>query len=467
MRRFVQADRDQPMLLPPDLRDWVPENDLSHFIIEAVARVDMAAFKINERGCGSAQYGPRMMLALVIYCYANGIFSSRRIERATHRDVGVRLVSANTHPDHDTIAKFRRENFDAIAACFVQVLLLAKELKLLKVGTVSIDGTKIDANANITKSVRYDRAKNLVEKLEADIADLMQKAEAADASGEADPQDLPKDIARREALREKLDAACRTLEACAKMKAEKEKAEYEKKMKNRDQREGSAKGPPPKNPEDKDGFGKPEPGDQISLTDADSAIMRKSKRSEYRQAYNAQAAVDADGSQLIVGAEVSQCASDRGELAKDIAAIPAELGKPSDVLADNGFANGDEVKKVEDQGINALVATGAEGRQREYDFRPEKLGKEPKEPKAQWLKEMATKLETEEGREKYRLRQQTVEPVFGIIKSVLGFRQFSLRGINKVRGEWKLVVLAYNFKRLHNLIVGKQRSETQAAAVSA
>jgi transposase len=195
MKRFVQADRNQPMLLPPDLREWVPEDDLAHFVIEAVERVDMSAFKVNERGCGSAQYHPRLMLALVIYCYANGIFSSRRIERATHRDVGVRLVAANTHPDHDTIATFRRENFEAIAACFLQVLLMAKELKLLKVGMVSVDGTKIDSSASITKSVRYDRAKQLVEQLKLDIAELMQQAENADGSGEVDPQRLPQEIA--------------------------------------------------------------------------------------------------------------------------------------------------------------------------------------------------------------------------------------------------------------------------------
>ena len=167
------------MLLPPDLREWVPADDFAHFVIEAVERVDIAAFKVNERGCGSAQYHPRMMLALVIYCYANGIFSSRRIERATYRDVGVRLVAANTHPDHDTIATFRRGNFTAIAACFLQVLLMAKELKLLRVGTVSVDGTKIDASASINKSVRYDRAKELVEQLKLDIAELMQAAESA------------------------------------------------------------------------------------------------------------------------------------------------------------------------------------------------------------------------------------------------------------------------------------------------
>ena len=427
------------MLLPPDLREWVPEDDLAHFVIEAVERVDMSAFKVNERGCGSAQYHPRLMLALVIYCYANGIFSSRRIERATHRDVGVRLVAANTHPDHDTIATFRRENFEAIAACFLQVLLMAKELKLLKVGIVSVDGTKIDASASITKSVRYDRAKQLVEQLKLDIAELMQQAENADGSGEVDPQRLPQEIARREALRDKLDAACKTLEARAKARAE-------TKLRERDKRKGRAKGKQPKAPDDK-----PKPDEQINLTDADSNIMRKSKRSEYRQAFNAQAVVDADGSQLIVGHAVSQCASDRNELAADIASIPDALGTPSQVLADNGFANGDDVAMLEEQGIDVLVATGAEGRKRRYDFRPAKDDKPAKELRAEWLQEMNAKLETDEGRKKYRLRQQTVEPVFGIIKAVLGFRGFRLRGIEKVRGEWSLVALAYNVKRLHAL----------------
>lgn len=170
MTRFVNANRDQTFLLPPDMRDWVPEDDLCHFVIEAVKRVDMAAFHVNTRGSGSLQYDPRMMLALLTYCYANGIFSSRRIERATYRDVAVRFVAANTHPDHDTIAVFRRRNEEAFKAAFLEVLLLAKELKLLKVGTVSVDGTKIDANASKHKSVRYDRAKALVKKLKVDIA---------------------------------------------------------------------------------------------------------------------------------------------------------------------------------------------------------------------------------------------------------------------------------------------------------
>ena len=179
MSKFVDCARDQAFLLPPDLRDWVPEDDLAHFVIEAVERVGIGAFEANDRGTGSAQYHPRMMLALLIYCYANGIFSSRRIERATHRDIGVRYVAANQHPDHDTIATFRRRNFQAVAESFLQVLLLARELKLLKLGVVSVDGSKLDANASKHRSVTYRRAGELVDQLKLEIAELMGRAEAA------------------------------------------------------------------------------------------------------------------------------------------------------------------------------------------------------------------------------------------------------------------------------------------------
>ena len=194
-------------------RDWIPEDDLAHFVIEAVERVEMGAFKVNQRGTGSAQYHPRMMLALLIYCYANGIFSSRRIERATHRDIGVRFVAANSHPDHDTIATFRRDNMAAVSESFLQVLLLAKELKLVKLGVVSVDGSKFEATASKHRSVRYDRAGELIDQLKLEIADLMERAEASDGGAEEDPQALPKEIARRAALRDRLDAARRRLEA--------------------------------------------------------------------------------------------------------------------------------------------------------------------------------------------------------------------------------------------------------------
>ena len=443
MSKFVDCERDQVFLLPPDLRDWIPEDDLAHFVIEAVERVEMSAFKVNHRGTGSAQYHPRMMLALLIYCYANGIFSSRRIERATHRDIGVRFVAANVHPDHDTIATFRRENLAAFAESFLQVLLLAKELRLVKVGLVSVDGSKFEASASKHRSVTYERAGELIDQLKLEIAELMERAEAADGGADDDPQALPKEIARREALRDRLDAARRRLETQAKARAAAERAEYEAKVAAREKRQGRAKGKHPKPPDET-----PRPDEQSNLSDPDSRLMRKSKKHEYRQAYNAQAVVDAGGSQLILGARVSNCASDRNELVADIEAIPAELGMPETILADSGYANGDEVAALAESGIEALVATAAEGRRRRHDFRPAKAEAPAKEPKAEWLQVMAAKLASPDGRALYRLRQQTVEPVFGIIKAVLGFTGFSLRGLGKVTGEWDLVALAYNCKRL-------------------
>jgi transposase len=172
--RFVSANRNQPLLLPPDLRDWIPEDDLVHFVIQATEGLNLSAFKVNAKGSGSAQYPPHMMLSLLIYCYAKGVFSSRRIERATYRDIAVRFLTADTHPDHDTIVKLRRENFEAVGACFLHVLELARELKLLKVGMVSVDGTTLKANASKNRNVRYDRAGELVQQLELEVSELLE-----------------------------------------------------------------------------------------------------------------------------------------------------------------------------------------------------------------------------------------------------------------------------------------------------
>lgn len=445
MNRFILSDRRQPFLMPPDLRDWVPEDDLVHFIIAAVERVDMKKFAVNHSGSGSAQYDPRIMLALIIYCYANRIFASRKIEQATHLNVCVRFVAVNTHPDHDTICTFRRENFAAIEETFLQVLTIAKELKILKVGTISVDGTKIDANANIHKSVRYDRATELRAQLKLEIAELMKKAESADGASEQDAAKLPKEIAHREKLLTKMDAACLRLEAQAKARAKAEHADYDKRKQSHDDRGGA--GRPPTPPSET-----PRSEEQTNLTDPDSRIMRKSKRSEYRQSYNAQAAVDADGTQLILGVNVSQCASDANELIPTVAAIPETIGKPTTVLADTGYANGDAVADLEQQDIEALVAIPGGKHRRTHDLRPMPPEKPHREIKAPWMKAMKAKLETEAGKEKYRRRKQTVEPVFGIIKHAMKFRQFLLRGIENARGEWSLVALAYNCRRLHTLV---------------
>jgi transposase len=445
MVNFISYDRTQAFLLPPDLRDWISDDDLVHFITAAVERVDIGAFKVNWRGHGKAQYHPRMMLALLIYCYANGIFSSRRIERATHRDVAVRFIAADTHPDHDTIATFRRENLEAFTIAFHQVLMLAMELVLLRLGMVSIDGSKIDANASKIKSVRYDRATALREKLAADIAVLTAQAEATDVEGAPDRQALPAEIARREVLKAKLDEACARLEAEAEAEAAQEQAGYEEKLEAWEGR--NRRGGKPKPPDDA-----PPPDRQSNLTDPDSKLMRKSKRHEVRQAYNVQAVVDADASQLVLTTNVAQTPSDGPTFEETILQLCERLGQPQTILGDAGFANGNAVANLQARGIEVLVAVSRPESRRPYDFRPpDPNAKPPPEPKAAWRIAMKEILATEDAKAKYKRRKCTVEPVFGIIKNVLGFTRFSLRGIEKVKTEWLLVTLAYNCKRLCNL----------------
>jgi transposase len=445
MANFISYDRSQGFLLPPDLRDWVPEDDLAHFIIEAAERVAIGGFKVNWRGSGKAQYHPRMMLGLLVYCYANGIFSSRRIERATHRDVAVRLIAADQHPDHDTIAAFRRENGQAFAAAFAHILEMAREMKLLSVGMVSIDGTKIDANASKIRSVRYDRAKALRAKLDADIAELIARAEAADTEETADLQALPDEIARRQALRDKLDAACTRLEADAAARAEEERPAYEEKQRAHEARNRRGRAPTP--PDDT-----PPPDAQSNLSDPDSRLMRKSKRHEYRQAYNAQAVVDAEGSQLVLATNIAQTPSDGPTFEETITGLCERVGRPSTVLGDAGFANGEAVGHLQERKIEVLIAVSRPDNRRAYDFRPLRADPAPPpEPKAEWRRAMKRTMQTEDAKAKYRKRKQTVEPVFGIIKNVLGFTRFFLRGIENVKNEWLLVTLAYNCKRLFNL----------------
>lgn len=447
--RFKNSDRQTPLLLPPDLRDWVAEDDLVHFVISAVERLPLSTFAVNHKGCGDEQYPPHLMLALLIYCYANGCFSSRRIERATYRDVAVRYLTADTHPDHDTICAFRRNNLEAIAVAFVDVLELARELQLLQLGTVSLDGTHIRASASKDKNVTYQRAQQLREQLRLDVAQLLQQAETADRTQD-DPQQLPKEIARRERLLQKMDEACAQLEARAQARAQAERADYERKVAAREQREGSAKGPEPRPPQ-----ATPDPDEQINLSDPDARLMRKSKRESYTQSYNCQAVVEAEGSQLIVGQRVSTCASDAGQLEPDLQSISPTLGQPTRALADCGFADKEVLQRLGEArpGLDLYVSVHREDAhaERRYDYRPVDKIKPPKTITDPVLVAMADKLKTPEGRKIYRQRACTVEPVFGVLKAVLGFRQFLLRGLRKVGGEWNLVCLAYNLKRLHRL----------------
>lgn len=441
MANFIPFNRDQAFLLPPDLKSWLPDDDLAHFVVAAVERVPLAAFEVPGRTGGKPQYHPRLMLALLVYCYANGIFSSRRIERATYRDIAVRFVAANLHPDHDTVAVFRRTNKAAVEAAFLQVLLLARETGLLRLGTVSIDGTKIDANASKLRSVRYDRAKQLRAKLADDIAALLAQAEAADAESH-DPQSLPEDLARREALRAKLDAACARMEADARAEADAARPAYEAKQAVYDSKTGR-RGRPPKPPDDE-----PPPERQSNLTDPDSALMRRSDAHEFRQAYNAQAVVCADGTQLVLATKLVATTADAPSFATVILGMQDTIGLPTTVLADTGYASAAAVAALQANAIEPLVAIGRTQPHRPYDFRPPPAAKTPRRITEPWRIAMKARLETDDARTRYKMRKQTVEPVFGIIKSAIGFTRFRLRGLANAATEWSLVTLAYNCRRM-------------------
>lgn len=449
--RFKNIDRQTPLLLPPDLRDWVPEDDMVHFVIGAVEGLPTKSFKVNRRGTGSPQYPPGTMLALLIYCYANGVFSSRRIERATYRDVAVRYLTADTHPDHSTICAFRTDNEEAIAEAFLHVLKLAREMGVLKVGTVSVDGTLLDANASQYRNVSYERAQELEKKLQEDIEELLQKAEEADQEDADDGQKLPEEIGRRQKLLQKMRKAQRDLEEKARRRAEREQEAYQEKLRAREERPGSRKGPLPKPPKEA-----PEPDDQVNMTDPDSNIMRKNVRKEYRQSYNGQAAVDAGGSQMVLATGVTDSSSDRDQLEPTVKEVSETLEKPGAVLADTGYCSRDAIEALEESGIDPYVSVVAEQdhTERAYEFRPHRKGRSSRRITDPVLLDMKEKLESDAGRRIYAKRKMTVEPVFGIIKHVMGFRQFLLRGLGKVRSEWRLVCLAYNVKRLFSLAQG-------------
>jgi len=436
--RLVNVDRETPMLLPVDLREWVPEDDLVHFVISAVETMNLPALTVNQRGSGSRQYPPRMMLALVIYCYANGLMSSRRIERATYRDLGVRYLTGDTHPDHDTICAFRRENGYVIKQAFLELLRLARQMGLLTVGTVSVDGTHIKANASKHKSLRYDRAGELERLLLKDIEELLARAEKSDNESSGDEQKLPGEIARREALLEKMRWARAELENRAKSGQEP----------LQDKKGSGEKGSGPTS--GASASGKPEASQQINLTDADSALMRKSRRDSYEQAYNAQAVVDVGDSRLILGTDVLRTPSDANQLSAAVCSVDKSLGRVQRLLADGGYVNAEAIEEV-GQTVDLYIAiTHEDNSHRRYDYRPPKdsPAKKVTDPR---LVAMREKVTGEEGKRIYAQRACTVEPVFGTVKAALGLRQFLMRGLQRVRIEWDLACLAYNTRRLWGL----------------
>jgi len=457
--RFVNIDYDTPLMLPPNLRDWVPANHLAHFMLDAVEEMDLRQVRLNERGTGSPQYPPGMLLPLLLYCYATGVFSSRRMEQATYDSVPVRMICGDTHPDHDTICTFRRENKALLQETFVRVLELAQALKFLQVGqiTVAVDGTKVLANASKHAAVSYEHAGKTIQQLDLEVKELLAKADQADSTPLEEGLTIPEEVERRHERKARLAAARAEIEARAKARGTAEMAEYQAKLAERQAQKD--KGEKPRGPAPKEPSQQPKPSDQFNFTDPESRIMKAGSGQHFEQSYNAQAAVEVD-SRLIVGERVSQAPNDKQELAPTVAAIAKPVESVAAVLTDSGFYSEAAVQTVEQTNPGQPTGTTvyAALEKKEHHRTVKDLEKKPEpsapEPGARISEVMRYRLQTVEGRAKYKLRQQTVEPVFGIIKSALGFRQFLLRGLQKVELEWQLVCLAYNLKRLHLMGAG-------------
>jgi transposase len=437
MGNFRQVDRDTGFLLPPSVDEWLPERHLARFVVEVIERLDLAAMVGAYRGSGSASYHPSVLLGLLVYGYATGVFSSRQLERATYDAVAFRFIAANDHPDHDTIATFRRRFLAEIKGLFVQVLMLAREAGVLKLGTVALDGTKVHAHASRHSALSYEHARRIEAQLKTEVAELMALAEAADQADVPDGMSVPEELARRADRLARIAVAKATIEARAKERYAREQAEHQAQIKAReDQARRTGRKPggrPPKPPS-----AAPGAKDQVNLTDPDSRIM-PAPGGGFEQAYNAQAAI-AVGSLLVVTNDVVQAANDKQQIAPmldQLAALPKAVGTPETLLADSGYFSESNVDACAEARIAPLIARGRERHHRSWQERFAAAPPAPESPTP--LEAMAHRLATPEGRRTYALRKQTPEPVFGIIKSVMGFRQFSLRGIEKVKGEWRLV----------------------------
>jgi transposase len=452
--RFVNLDRQTPMFLPCDLREWVPEDHLVHFLLDAVDQIPTTHFHINHRGSGSEQYPPAMMLAWLIYSDITGRFGSRTIEAATYSDVAVRYLCANHHPDHASICTFRTANQVAFRAAFVSVLQLAQQLGLTRLGSASVDGTKIQANASKHAAVSYERAGQRLAQLELEVKELLERAERAEAQEAKNTLDLPAELTRREERRAALQRARQVIEKRAQEMAAAKQVDYDAKVAVRQAQRAAGK--KPRGQEPVPPSAQPEPGAQYNFTDPESRIMKAGSGPHFEQTYNAQAA--ADPALLIVGERVSDAPNDKQELVASVAMIsPVVKEEITAVLVDSGFYSEAAVAAVEqnpDDTPSGITVYAAVEKTSHHKTVADLLSQpEPAAPgpEASAKEKMAHRLKTEVGKALYQLRKQTVEPVFGIIKEVMGFRRFTLRGKVKVSLEWTLVCVSYNLKRLFAL----------------
>jgi len=443
---FHPIDRDTDYLLPPSVQEWLPEAHLARYVVDVVEGLDLSELERAYAGRGSEAYHPATLLSLLIYGYATGTFSSRKIERATFDSLAFRYIACNRHPDHDTLATFRKRFGKEFQSAFVQVLQVARETQLSRFGTVSLDGTKIHANASRHSALSYGHAEKIEAHLKAEVQELLALAEAADQSSVPDGVSLPDEIKRREDRLAAIAVAKAKIEARAKERHEQEQAEYQAKMAARAEKEAATGKKPggktPKPPESG-----PRADDQINLTDEESRIM-KVAGGGFEQCYNAQAVVDTE-SMLILAPHVTQATNDKEQIEPMVAkmqANPAGLNQPDTILADTGYFSQKNVAACNAAKITPLIAVKRD--EHHPQWRERFTEPAPLAENASPVDAMKHALKTKTGRAAYALRKQTVEPVFGIIKSVMGFRQFLLRGLENVQNEWTLVCLAWNLKRM-------------------
>lgn len=447
------------MLMPASLQDWLGPKHLARFVVDCVESMNLTQIEASYAGRGERAYRPKMLIALLFYGYATGVFSSRKLERACFDSVVFRYIAANTSPDHDTIADFRRRALPYLPDIFVQILLIAKELEMLNVGQISLDGTKIKASASKHRALSYAHAGKIKAKLRREVAQLMKRAEQSESDPELD-LDIPAEIARREARIARIDQARATI---AEREAERHaalKATHLERLQRR-REHLAATGKMPKGPRPKLPKFCVDPKAQVNLTDEDSRIMPTANG--FEQGYNAQAGVDMN-SRLIVSCSVTQATNDKQQIQSaldELQSLPSTLGKVETLAADAGYCSADNVKRCEDAGVvpyfslrrerhNSWLST--QWRKPDSELRPDATG----------MERMEHRLQTKAGRTLYGKRKSTVETAFGIVKSANGFRTFMLRGLAKVRGEWTLACAAYDLKILCNLVAACSK-EAKAA----
>ena len=433
-REFRPYEPDQGLLLPPSLCDWLPEDHLAFFISDAIDAMDLSAFdaRYGDEGPGNQAFDPRMMVKVLVYAYATGTFSSRKIAAKLHEDVALRVLAADNFPAHRTISDFRQRHLPEFQALFVQLVQMAREVGLVKLGTVAVDGSKVKANASKHKAMSYVRMKQEEKRLRQEIRDLTARARKTDAAEdkrygkEQRGDELPAELARRESRLETIRAARRRLEA---------RQKEEDRRKGREPGDQDRTGKPGK--PFKRRFGEPEEKAQENFTDPDSRIMN-TKKDGFQQCYNAQIAVDAK-EQVIVAAQVGQSAADNRSLLPVIDEVERNTARrPRVVLADSGYKGERNFEGLRERRITGYIPLGREG---------QAPARQP-DPRLRRTQEMRRKMATKRGRDRYRKRKHIAEPPFGWIKECLGFRRFHLRGIEAVRGEWKLMCSALNLRRM-------------------